>query len=210
MATKDKKTLKTFFLQGDNPRTDQYADLIESQLNLTQENQTIAGTNTFASTTTFTGPFEATGGMKTGDVKVLAAGTGHTLTSADSGKTIIFNAAAETLIKLPAPELGMVFNFVTAVTATADHVIQALTNDHGFLGGVQFMNTTADETNAFAAATDGNNDFITMNGTTSGGHAGSSWRIVAVLDASAAKCWVATGNTIGSGAAVTPFGDTQI
>jgi len=149
-------------------------------------------------------------GILSGDAEILAAGTGHVLTGADAGKTIVFNAAAATTVKLPAPELGMVFNFVTAVTATADHVIQAATNDHGFLGGVLFMNTTADQTDAFAAAVDGNNDFITMNGTTSGGHAGSHWRIVAVLDASAAKCWVATGTTIGSGAAVTPFGDAQI
>jgi len=158
----------------------------------------------------FTARPDFSAGILSGDASILAAGTGHVLTGADAGKTVVFNAAAATTVKLPAPELGMVFNFVTAVTATADHVIQAATNDHGFLGGVLFMNTTADQTDAFAAAADGNNDFITMNGTTSGGHAGSHWRIVAVLDASAAKCWVATGTTIGSGAAVTPFGDAQI
>ena len=158
----------------------------------------------------FTARPDFSAGILSGDASILAAGTGHVLTGADAGKTVVFNAAAATLVKLPAPELGMVFNFVTAVTATADHVIQAATNDHGFLGGVLFTNTTADETNAFSAAVDGNNDFITMNGTTTGGHAGSHWRIVAVLDASAAKCWVAAGTTIGSGAAVTPFGDAQI
>jgi len=158
----------------------------------------------------FTARPDFSAGILSGDASILAAGTGHVLTGADAGKTVVFNAAAATLVKLPAPELGMVFNFVTAVTATADHVIQAATNDHGFLGGVLFTNTTADETNAFSAAVDGNNDFITMNGTTTGGHAGSHWRIVAVLDASAAKCWVAAGTTIGSGAAITPFGDAQI
>ena len=158
----------------------------------------------------FTARPDFSAGILSGDASILAAGTGHVLTGADAGKTVVFNAAAATLVKLPAPELGMVFNFVTAVTATADHVIQAATNNHGFLGGVLFTNTTADETNAFSAAVDGNNDFITMNGTTTGGHAGSHWRIVAVLDASAAKCWVATGTTIGSGAAITPFGDAQI
>jgi hypothetical protein len=158
----------------------------------------------------FTARPDFSAGILSGDASILAAGTGHVLTGADAGKTVVFNAAAATTVKLPAPELGMVFNFVTAVTATADHVIQAATNDHGFLGGVLFMNTTADQTDAFSAAADGNNDFITMNGTTSGGHAGSHWRIVAVLDASAAKCWIATGTTIGSGAAVTPFGDAQI
>ena len=142
--------------------------------------------------------------------KLLAAGTGHTLTAADSGKTIIFNAAAATTVKLPAPAIGMVFNFVTAVTATADHVIQAETDDHGFIGGCVYTNTTADQTNAFAADTDGSNDFITMNGTTTGGHAGSTWRIVGILAASAAACWVATGQLIGSGNTITPFGDSQI
>jgi hypothetical protein len=172
-------------------------DLAESVVTLTDDS-------------TLTGRLDTSGGILSGDAKLLAAGTGHVLTGADAGKTVVFTAAAATTVKLPAPELGMVFNFVTAVTATADHVIQAATDDHGFLGGVLFTNTTADQTNAFAAATDGNNDFITMNGSTSGGHAGSHWRIVAILDASAAKCWVAAGTTIGSGAAVTPFGDAQI
>ena len=166
--------------------------------------------NTFSAVQTYSARSEINGGILSGDAKILAAGTGHVLTGADAGKTVVFNAAAATLVKLPAPELGMVFNFVTAVTATADHVIQAATDDHGFLGGVLFTNTTADQTNAFAADVDGSNDFITMNGTTSGGHAGSHWRIVAVLDASAAKCWVAAGTVIGSGAAVTPFADAQI
>jgi len=183
---------------------DDLDSLVGSVATLTDD-QTISGDNTITGLTDM-----PAGGFKSGDAKILAAGTGHVLTSADSGKTVVFNAAAATLVKLPAPELGMVFNFVTAVTATADHVIQAATDDHGFLGGVLFTNTTADQTNAFAAATDGNNDFITMNGTTSGGHAGSHWRIVAVLDASAAKCWVAAGTVIGSGAAVTPFGDSQL
>ena len=147
------------------------------------------------------------GGFKSGDAKVLAAGAGQLLTQADSGKTVVFGAAAATLIKLPAPELGMVFNFISAITATGDHEIQALTNDHGFLGGCTIMNTTADQTNAFSAATDGNNDFITMNGSTTGGIAGSAWRIVAILDASAAKCWAAHGNLIGSGNTTTPFAD---
>ena len=159
---------------------------------------------------TFTNLNDFTGGMKTGDAKVLAAGTSHTLANTDSGKTIIFNEAGETLIKLPAPELGMVFHFMTAVTATSDHVVQALTDDHGFLGGVSIHSTSAGNSDHFAAATDGNNDFITMNGTTTGGHAGSYLRIAAALDASAAKCWVVTGMLLGSGTLATPFGDAQL
>ena len=169
-----------------------FDNVLDSYLNLT-DGGTVAGA------------FEATGGMKTGDAKVLAAGAGQTLAASDSGKTIIFGAAAATLIKLPAPELGMVFNFVTAVTATGDHEIQALTDTHGFLGGVSIVSTSVGESDAFAADAAGTNDFITMNGTTKGGIAGSGLRIVAILDASAVKCWAVTGTLIGSGTIATPF-----
>jgi len=145
------------------------------------------------------------GGFKSGDAKVLAAGAGQLLVAADSGKTIIFGAAEATLITLPAPELGMVFNFVSAITATGDHEIQAKTNNHGFLGGVSIVSSTVGESDAFSAAAAGTNDFITMNGTTKGGIAGSGLRIVAILDASAAKCWAVTGTLIGSGTIATPF-----
>ena len=210
MAEKSKSILKDFFktpgpgaTQADSQvrlNKVQYNDLVESSLNLVDETA-----QSVASGTTFTGAFEATGGMKTGDVKVLAAGAGQLLTSADSGKTIIFGAAAATLIKLPEPELGMVFNFVTAVTATGDHEIQALTDGHGFLGGVSIVSTSVGESDAFAAAAAGTDDFITMSGTTKGGIAGSGLRIVAILDASAAKCWAVTGTLIGSGTLATPF-----
>jgi len=137
-------------------------------------------------------------------VKVLAAGAGQFLSASDAGKTIVFGAAAATLITLPEPELGMVFNFVSAITATGDHEIQALTNGEGFIGGVTIENTTAGGGDGFSTSA-GTDDFITMNGTTKGGIAGSSLRIVAILDASAAKCWAVTGNLIGSGTLATPF-----
>jgi len=145
------------------------------------------------------------GGFKSGDAKILGAGAGQLLTRADSGKTIVFGAAGATLITLPLPELGMVFNFVTAVTATSDHEIQTKTDTHGFLGGVAIVSTAVGESDAFSAAAGGTNDFITMDGTTKGGIAGSALRIVAILDASAVKCWAVSGTLIGSGTIATPF-----
>ena len=138
-------------------------------------------------------------------VKILAAGAGQLLSASDAGKTIVFGAAAATLITLPEPELGMVFNFVSAITATGDHEIQALTNAEGFVGGVSIHSTTAGNSDNFSAAAAGTDDFITMSGSTKGGIAGSSLRIVAILDASAAKCWAVTGNLLGSGTLATPF-----
>ena len=102
---------------------------------------------------------------------VLSGGGTTTLTAADSGAFCIFDTAATSNFTLPAPKLGMHFTFIQTIINTADHVIQAATNDHGFIGGVMIMNTTADQTNAFATATDGNNDFITLNATTTGGAA---------------------------------------
>ena len=112
---------------------------------------------------------------------VLSGGGTTTLTAANSGATCIFDTAATSNFTLPAPELGMRFTFLSVITATGDH-----------------------------AATDGNNDFITMNGSTTGGIAGSFLHVVAILDSTAAKCWAVHGNIIGTGNTITPFGDAQI
>ncbi len=147
--------------------------------------------------------------LTTNAVKVIGAGT-TTLTAADSGTTVIFNAAGATNVVLPAPVTGMKFHFITAVTATADHAINAATNDHGFLGGVSIHSSAAGNSDSFAAATDGNNDFITMNGSTTGGHAGSYITLIATSSTSAAKVWAVTGMLLGSGTLATPFGDAQL
>lgn len=141
---------------------------------------------------------------------LLNGGSAVTLTAEQSGAVCIFDAAGASSFVLPAPEVGLHFTFITAVTATADHVIQTKTDDAGFLGGCKIISTTADETNAFSAAADGNNDFITMNGTTSGGVAGSKVEVWAISGSDAAKCWVADCALIGSGAMITPFADAQI
>jgi len=69
------------------------------------------------------------------------------------------------------------------------------------------VNTTADQTNAFSAAVDGENDYITMNGTTTGGIAGSIVHVAAILDSGAVRAWAVHGTLIGSGNTVTPFAD---
>ena len=142
---------------------------------------------------------------------ILNGGATVVLTKEDSGAVCIFDAAGASNFTLPDPELGIKFTFIQTIINTADHVIQSSTNDHGFLGGVLMMNTTADQTDTFSTATDGNNDFITLNATTTGGAAaGSRIEVVAILNSSAAKCWAVTGTLIISGAGATPFGDAQI
>ena len=194
----------------------------ESELNLidggkVQGNLSVTGTTavtgaaTLSSTLGVTGKATLSGGhLKT--VK-LNGGATVTLTAADSGATCVFDTAGASGFVLPAPELGMYFTFISAITATADHFIQAATNDHGFLGGMmytQLSSTAADQCDSFSAATDGNNDFITLNGTTSGGIAGSVIHCAAILGTSAAKTWVVSGNQIATGAMINPFADSQI
>jgi hypothetical protein len=139
------------------------------------------------------------------NVKLLAAGA-NTLTAADSGKTIVFAVAAATTVTLPAPRLGMKFHFISSILATGDHEIIAATNAEGYLGGLSVVSTTAGKADAFSAAVAGTDDYITMNQTTTGGAPGTDITIVALLNASAAKCWGVSGTVCGVGATMaTPF-----
>jgi hypothetical protein len=142
---------------------------------------------------------------------VLSGGGATVLTAANSGATCVFDTAAASTFTLPAPKLGMYFTFISAITATGDHEIIAATDGHGFLGGVfytQLTSTAADQCDSFSAAASGANDYITMNGSTTGGIAGSIVHVVAILDASAAKSWAVSGNLIGTGNTATPFANT--
>ena len=142
---------------------------------------------------------------------ILSGGGTTTLVAGDSGALCVFDTAAASNFTLPAPTLGMFFDFVSTIINTADHVIQTGTDDEGFLGGVSIHSTAAGNSDAFAAATDGNNDFITLNATTTGGAAaGSRIEVVALSDTSAAGVWAVSGTIIGSGNTITPFGDAQL
>jgi hypothetical protein len=140
------------------------------------------------------------------NVKALAAGT-TTLTADESGSYILFAAAAESIVTLPAPQAGLEYTFITTVTATGDHVVRTATlNTDGFLGGAITSSDNDNGTNCFAAAANGSNDFITMNGSTTGGLAGSRVHVVCIDG----ENWAVDAQLVGSGTTITPFGDAQI
>lgn len=166
------------------------------------------GSNVLAGTNTHSGENAFTGGVNN-NIKLLVAGADQVVTAADSGKIIVFNAAAATLCTLPAPKIGMKFTFITSIIATGDHEIQAGTNGHGFLGGVTVVSTTAAKSDNFSANANGADDFITQTGGTNGGGAGSIVTIVGISDTSAAGCWLVSGNLLAVGSTVvTPFATT--
>ncbi len=148
--------------------------------------------------------------LTTGQV-VLSGGGATVLTAANSGATCVFDTAAASTFTLPAPVLGMRFHFISAITATGDHEIIAGSDGHGFLGGVTFTqltSTAADQCDSFSAHTGGANDYITMNGSTTGGVAGSYLTCIAILGTSAAKTWAVHGSLIGTGNTATPFANS--
>ena len=112
-----------------------------------------------------------------------------TLVAADSGKLIMIGTAAKT-ITLPSAEEGMVFDFCLKVEATAGTTVLASSGDC-FFGTVDVQSTTADQTAVTQVVTHAaaigtvasydNLDFV-HDSATLGGHAGDSFRLIAVDD----------------------------
>tara|TARA_B100001093_G_scaffold490986_1_gene530600 strand:+ start:18 stop:551 length:534 start_codon:yes stop_codon:yes gene_type:complete len=128
------------------------------------------------------------------------------LTENQSGYVCLFDTAGASSFTLPAPKAGLVFTFITTVTATADHVIKTNTlNTDGFLGGVVAC-STGGSADSFSADADGSNDHITLNGSTTGGLAGTMIKCVAVDT----ENWAVSGNVVSSGTSATCFGDAQL
>ena len=139
--------------------------------------------------------------------KVLTMSNGLALTADDSGAYCLFAAAGATAVTLPTPQVGLTFTFFTTVTATADHVIKTATlNTDGFLGGCISNSTTVTKADAFSADADASNDHITLNGSTTGGLAGSRLTLVCIDG----ENWAVSGQLVCSGDPATPFDDAQL
>lgn len=144
-----------------------------------------------------------------GKVNVIAnGGTDYKLSAADSGAVCLFDTVGASSFVLPAPAAGIEFTFINTITCTADHVIKTNTlNTDGFLGGVGSTNTTiANGGDAFSADADGSNDHITLDGSTTGGLAGTRIHVVAIN----AENWAVDGVVISTGTSATCFGDAQL
>ena len=200
MAQQSRADLEAYFVAGAEPTAAQFAEVFENSVNL--EDDTVLSA---------TAKLTLGGGHL--NTVVLNGGATVTLTEANSGATCVFDTATASGFVLPAPELGMRFTFMSAITATQDHFIQCATDAHGFLGGMmytQLTSTAADMVDSFSAAAAGTDDFITLNGTTSGGVAGGIIHVAAILGTSAAKTWAVSGHQIATGAMITPFAATQL
>lgn len=134
-------------------------------------------------------------------VEVIAAGAAKTLTAADSGATVLLDTAAGSVVTLPAPVAGMVFDVAVSTSVTSNSHSVATDAATTFIsGGIQQMiDTTGVSEGQFANGT--SHVAITMNGSTTGGLIGTTLRFVAI----SSTVWNCTGLVASSGTLSTPF-----
>lgn len=166
---------------------------------------------------TFSGPVRSLNGFYStgpGCVVNLANGTNTiTLTVADHAGKVIRTNDASLVITLPtisasttdtgdtANNCGAVYTIFVETAATALSITTDGTDK--FVGSILMVDTdTAGAATGYAPGAA--NDFINMNGTTTGGIAGSWVRITALTTAK----YMVEGVLLGSGTVATPFADS--
>lgn len=125
----------------------------------------------------------------------------RTLLQKESGALCLFDRAAGVVYTLPAPVIGMQFDFCSTVTITSN-AAKIITNSASvfILGDVQMVIDAA--ATVLAAAGNGSTHVsISMNGTTTGGVIGTRLRLTAISSTQ----WVIDGKVSASGTLATPF-----
>lgn len=153
--------------------------------------------------TTFSGPVRSLAGFISGTDAVAPSVTSATLaiTAANidsyNGKVIPLNRAGGITVTLPAATGSQaVLRFVVGTTFTSNGVIQVANSTDAMAGYAAVGGATAGIFGTAAAS-----DTITMNGSTTGGLAGSYIELVDI----AAGDWIVSASLVGSGTPATPF-----
>lgn len=176
--------------------------------------------------TTFQGPVRSLGGFfMQGPNTVVSISASTTLTPQEHGGRILAiggSLAATTTLTLPTintdadpassgpgadpnnpNNLGVVYTFWIPTTISTSTLKIATDGTDKFVGSVISVDTdSSGATVGFTAAS--SNDNINLNGTTTGGVAGTYIQVVAV----AANKYMVTGVVNGSGTVATPFADS--
>lgn len=133
--------------------------------------------------------------------KVISGeGATRTLTRKESGALVMFDRAAGIVYTLPAPQVGMEFEFQASadVTSNAYKIITDAATT--FLVGAVMSGELAAAMDVFQA--DGTTIVaLSSNGTTTGGLIGSNFKVTAISSTQ----WAIEGVIVGSGTLATPF-----
>ena len=150
--------------------------------------------------TTFSGPVTSTAGFITGTgVNSTVTASTLTVTQADyNGQTINLSRAAGITVTLPAATgTNAVYTFVVSTTVTSNSYKIQVANSTDVMNGNLLVSGATGTTFGTLPAS----DTITMNGSTTGGLAGSYVQVTEI----AAGVFLVTGALIGSGTVATPF-----
>lgn len=126
-----------------------------------------------------------------------------TLTAAQSGALVRFDKVDGAVITLPAPAIGLVYDFVATASVTSNSYKVITNAGTTFLVGTIRLFDTDTLTDPLAVATANGSTHVaaTMNGTTTGGLLGTSLRFTCI----AATLWAVEGIVHASGNVATPF-----
>lgn len=139
-------------------------------------------------------------GSINGQSNVSSVTADETLTTADSGSTLLLDAAAGATVTLPAPAAGLTYTFVVLTTVTSNSYKVVTDASTTFLQGYLAVPVAAGTSTYFFA--DGTSDIsINLNGSTTGGLLGGQFSVTC-LDGTQ---WQVSGVVEGSGTVATPF-----
>lgn len=130
-----------------------------------------------------------------------ATGATLTLTAAQSGSLVFLDRAAGVTVTLPAPSVGLEFDIFVKTTVTSNN--HKIITDAGttLLVGTILVTKAADGTNLATFGNGSTHIAVTMNGTTTGGVAGTWLRFSCI----ASTLWAVEGFDQASGTIATPF-----
>ena len=177
--------------------------------------------------TTFQGPVRSLGGIyQQGPATVVDITTSTTLSPEAHGGRIIAvggSLAAAVTLTLPAINVsansitsgpgqdpstanneGVVFTIWVPTTISTSSLKISAPSTNLFVGSLISVDTDTSGAVVGFTANGSSNDFINLNGTTTGGVAGTCIQIVAI----AANKYMVTGTLLGSGTVATPFADS--
>lgn len=131
---------------------------------------------------------------------ISGLGATRTLEASESGSIILLDRAAGIVVTLPAPSVGLTFDFIATVSVTSNSYKVITSAGTIFILGsyVSIDNDTSDAAVGFTC--NGTTHVaVTMNGTTTGGLLGTRFRLRAV----SATVWALDGLIQGNGTVAT-------
>jgi len=177
--------------------------------------------------TTFQGPVRSLGGVyQQGPASVVSITTSTTLTpEAHGGRIISIGGSLAAALTLTLPVIntsansttsgpgqdpstvnnqGVVYTIWVPTTISTSALKISAPSTNLFIGSLISVDTDTSGAVVGFTANGSSNDFINLNGTTTGGVAGTCIQIVAI----AANKYMVSGQLLGSGTVATPFADS--